>query len=300
MLVIIADDLRRTSAATAIPWSSRRTWTNSRLPVCAFDRAYCQYPVCNPSRTSLLTGLRPDTTKVLGNNQQFPPRCPTWSRWRAHLRSGWFTASVGKIFHRGLTTSRTSGPRWTTRRRGISASTSCRPTRPARARGRNLTGGKHAWCRWLALEGDDADQHDGQVADEAVRLLEQKKDGPFFLAVGFNRPHDPFVAPKPLRHVSAGEALPARRSQERTPDLKHAISGGWIFDFGEQEKKEYMRAYWAGVSFMDVQAGKVLDAAPAPRPRKGPIVIFLGDHGFHLGERLVEQEHAVRAVVPAR
>jgi uncharacterized sulfatase len=160
-----------------------------------------------------------------------------------------------------------------------------------RGEGRNLTGGRVAWCHWLAADGGDEDQPDGQVAAEAVRLLEshEARGKPFFLAVGFHKPHDPFIAPKkyfdpyPLESL-APPAVPPRANG----DPPQAIPRGWKEEFEkftDRDKREFMRAYYAGVSFMDAQVGKVLDALDRVGLSENTVVIFLGDHGFHLGER---------------
>ena len=143
-----------------------------------FDRAYCQFPVCNPSRTSLLTGLRPDSTGVLNNTTTFRSRLPdVVTLPQLFRKNGYFTARVGKIFH----------PRAETDDPKAWDSKSDPKGTPwgKKGQGRNLTGGSVKWCRWLAADGDDEDQPDGQIAAEAVRLLEQHRDDPFFLAVGY-------------------------------------------------------------------------------------------------------------------
>src|SRR5947209_6445802 len=161
-----------------------------------FTRAYCQYPVCNPSRTSFLTGLRPDTTKVLGNKIPFRQQLPDVTTMPQYFRSqGYVTISIGKVFHRGQyyeeVKKEMDDPK--------SWDHSIFMTGTALGRkgeGRNMSNGKYAWCRWLAAEGGDTDQPDGQHAVEAIKLLEKYRGKPFFMAVGFHKPHDPFIAPK--------------------------------------------------------------------------------------------------------
>ena len=253
-----------------------------------FDRAYCQYPVCNPSRVSFLTGLRPDATRVLGNNLNFRKVLPDIATLPQLFReNGYFTASLGKIFHRGLVMEdlrpEMDDPKsWTVARYFQATETGLR------GEGRNLTGDKLPWCRWLAAEGADEDQPDGQIATAAIELLEKNRDKPFFLAVGFHKPHDPFNAPKkyfdqyPLDRLKLPET-PANAS----PALPLAL-GGWtnhFQKFTDQERREYLRAYLACTSFMDAQVGRVLDALDQLGLRNNTVIIFLGDHGFHLGER---------------
>src|SRR5262249_36966691 len=237
-------------------------------------------PVCNPSRTSFLTGLRPDSARVLSNLTPFRSTLPDAVTLPQLFRqASYFTASLGKVFHRGLTIEDIKGemgdPKsWDVRKYFVGTA------RGRTGEGRNLTGGKQAWCRWVAAEGGDEDQADGQIAAEAVRLLEQKRAGPFFLAVGFHRPHDPFIAPKRYYEPYPLASLKPPADTGPLPgDVKFAIPRAYQFEFTDREKKEFMRAYYAGVTFMDTQVGKVLDALDRLKLWDDTIVIFLGDHG---------------------
>jgi uncharacterized sulfatase len=254
-----------------------------------FDRAYCQYPVCNPSRASLLTGLRPDRTRILDNNTQFRKTLPDVVTLPQLFRqNGYFTASLGKIFHRGLTMedlrSDMDDPKSWDAARYFQAT-----ERGNRGDGRNLTEGRVAWCRWLAAEGDDDDQPDGQISREAIRMLEEHRDRPFFLALGFHKPHDPFIAPKKYFDFYSLEKLkPPEEPPDRSSDVPLAIPAGGKkeFDrFSDKERREFIRAYYAGVSFTDAQIGKVVEALDRLKLADKTIIIFLGDHGYHLGER---------------
>ncbi|MEA3227142.1 MAG: sulfatase-like hydrolase/transferase, partial [Planctomycetota bacterium] len=200
-----------------------------------FDRAYCQFPVCNPSRTSFLTGLRPDTTGVVNNTTPFRSTLPNVITLPQLFReNGYFTARVGKIFH---ARTETDDPKaWDSKSdpKGTALG--------KKGRGRNLTGGSVKWCRWLAAEGDDEDQPDGRIAAEAVRLLEQHRDGPFFLAVGFHKPHDPFVAPKRYFDFYRLEQMElVRDPADRSSEHPQSIGSGWKKDFDrftDRERRE--------------------------------------------------------------
>jgi uncharacterized sulfatase len=147
-----------------------------------------------------------------------------------------------------------------------------------------MSGGKYAWCRWLAAEGDDTDQPDGQHAVEAVKLMEKYRDRPFFLAVGFHKPHDPFIAPKKYFDRYPLDSLKAPQDKRPTePAL--AIPKGTDFSiFTDQDKKEFLRSYYAGITFMDAQVGKLLEALDRLGLAENTIIVFIGDHGYHLGE----------------
>jgi len=247
-----------------------------------FEHSYCQFTVCNPSRTSFLTGLRPDTTGVLDNNTPFRSKLPeAITLPQLFRRNGYFTARVGKVFHSGKNTDDpqawdvTSDPKGTPRGK--------------KGQGRNLTGGRVKWCQWLAAEGDDEDQPDGLVAAEAIGLLEQEHKSPFFLAVGFHKPHDPFIAPKRYFDLYPLEQLqPPTVPSDRSAENPQAIGSGWKEDFDrftDRERREFMRAYYAGISFMDAQAGKLIAAMDRLELWQNTIVVFFSDHGYHLGDR---------------
>lgn len=254
-----------------------------------FDRAYVQYPVCNPSRTSFLTGLRPTTTKILSNTVHFRSRLPDAVTMPQLFRNnGYETISLGKVFHRMGADGKKDGvddPASFDRFFDGKATAEGR-----RGEGRNLTEGKLAWCRWQAAEGTDADQADGQIADEAVKILSAKRDKPLFLAVGFHCPHDPFIAPKKYFEPYALDklSLPAKPEGYKLP-YPFSLGGGASKDafdlFQDKEKREFMAAYYAGVSFMDAQVGKVLAALEAAKLADNTIVVLIGDHGYELGVR---------------
>jgi uncharacterized sulfatase len=247
-----------------------------------FDSAYCQFTVCNPSRTSFLTGLRPDSTGIFNNTTAFRSKLPDAVTLPQLFRKhGYFTARIGKVFHstRNMDDSKawnvTSDPKGTPLGK--------------KGQGRNLTGGRVRWCRWLAAEGEDEDQSDGQVAAEAVRLLEQHRKGPFFIAVGFHKPHDPFIAPKRYFDLYPLERLnPPKDPPDRSDELPQAIGSGCKTDFDrftDRERREFMRAYYAGISFMDAQVGKIIAAVDRMELWRNTVVVFFSDHGYHLGPR---------------
>jgi iduronate 2-sulfatase len=152
---------------------------------------------------------------------------------------------------------------------------------------RNMTDGVLKWCWWQAAEGSDEDQPDGRIAKKAVEFLKTEKDKPFFLAVGFHKPHDPFIAPKkyfdlyPLENCNPPE-LPVGWE----PPYKHSLPNQTeVFNkFSEQDKREFLRSYYACTSFMDTQVGKIMEALKESGELENTLIIFFGDHGYHLGE----------------
>ncbi len=254
-----------------------------------FDRACCQYPICNPSRVSFLTGLRPETTRIFDNRTHFRGRLSEVVTLPQCFRAqGYFTASLGKVFHRVLRGDKgrpeTSDPRSWNECLFFQAT-----PEGQRGEGRNLTGGKLRWCHWRAAEGGDEDQADGQIAARGIRLLEENRDRPFFIALGFHKPHDPFIAPRKYFDRYPPEKLKLHDPlSDLTGDPEPAIPAGWrdIFaEFTDQERMEFFRAYLACISFTDAQIGKVLAALDRLKLTDSTVIVLVGDHGYHLGER---------------
>jgi iduronate 2-sulfatase len=255
-----------------------------------FDRSYVQYTVCNPSRSSFLTGLRPTTTKVMENTTHFRRNLPDAVTLPELFRkNGYESVGFGKVFHRGLSpddTKRESDDPKSFDRVFYGKTTAA----GNKGSGRNLTGGALPWCRWLAAEGEDAEQADAQLADEAIKLLGEKREKPLFLAVGFARPHDPFQSPKKYFDLydSSTFDLPKAPDGYQLP-VPLALPRGaaqMAFDkFADKEKREFLHAYYAGASFTDAQVGRVLAALEKNKLADNTIVVFIGDHGYELGAR---------------
>lgn len=156
--------------------------------------------------------------------------------------------------------------------------------------GRDVTDGALKWCQWGAADGTDDDQPDGQIAAATVAMIEQLGDAPWFIGCGFMKPHDPFIAPKKYFDLYPPGSLKAWSDPaDTTPVRKEHVSSGdyakTFAKFTEQDWQEIFRAYCAGTSFMDAQLGRVLDALDKHQLWDKTIVVFVGDHGYHTGER---------------
>lgn len=267
-----------------------------------FRRAYCQYPLCNPSRTSLLSGLYPTETKIMDN--QTPPRTNIGDIvfLPQHFRqNGYFTARVGKVYHGGMDDPASwdisEEPRRTVRQRQRQQRrTETRQRKRAEAwEGDFILAGlgstQVAELQWRMTENEDADEPDGMIARRAVQILEEhlrtRKDQPFFLAVGFHKPHLPWVAPR--RYFEMHD--PAKMPLPQTPpdDLEDIPQVALTLRPQEQkmtdeEKRLAIRAYYACVSFMDAQVGVLLDALDKHKLWDNTVIVLWGDNGFHLGE----------------
>lgn len=297
VLFIVSDDLTNNSLG-CYGNSVAKTPNIDKLATkgVRFDRAYCQFPLCNPSRASLLTGLRPDTTRVYENSTQFRKNVPNaQSLPQTFRKNGYFVARVGKLYHYGVpgqigTDGLDDPPSWekVVNPRGRDKDDEVRDlifTLTPNAKGSARFG---ASLSWLAAEGTDEEQTDGKIATEVVKLLEANKGRPFFLACGFFRPHTPYVAPKkyfdmypvdkielpkvPEGHRAAGPA-PAFGSAKKEQDT-----------MTDQQRRQAIQAYYAATSFMDAQVGRVVDTLEKLKLADKTIVVFISDHGYHLGE----------------
>jgi iduronate 2-sulfatase len=252
-----------------------------------FNRAYCQYPVCNPSRASFLTGKRPDELGILSNKIPLREKWPDIVTLPQLFRdNGYFTAGLGKLLHKGLD----ENGGHTLFRDDISfehfyKALGNNPKIGNTGEGRKLGDGSIGWARWLAAEGGDEAQPDGMLAAEAVKMLEENHDKPFFIGVGFHKPHDPFIAPKEYFELYPLDAVElVEEPADRTPLLKYSIPNRGFDMFDDVDRKEFKRAYHACTSFADAQVGKVFDAMDRLDLWDSTIVVLLGDHGYHLGE----------------
>jgi len=250
-----------------------------------FDRAYCQNPLCNPSRVSFLSGLRPDRTGVYTLTTHAREHLGDWLMLPEYFRkNGYFTVQVGKIFHTG---DGFEDPRsWDVEIREFGKQPP--PNEIAKA-GKSHGPGEHSIV-WQWLKSADEHTPDGMAARKAVGYMEQAlaDKRPFFLGVGFRRPHAPFAAPQkyfeqyPVEAVKLAEPVPDGHFAGLVPS---AINYRTLSrPKSEMNHREVIAAYRACTSFMDAQVGVLLDALQRLGLWDNTIVVFIGDHGYHLGE----------------
>jgi uncharacterized sulfatase len=293
VLLIISDDLRDTVGCYGHPVVKTPNLDRLAARGVRFHRAYAQYPVCNPSRTSLLTGLRCEETKVVANTTMFRTVLPDIVTLPQLLRQqGWHAASYGKIFHVGEAAGEVRAG-WMDTGKSWDEAKMFQAT-PAGRKGevRNLTGDQLKWCAVGVMAGTDDDQPDGQNALHAIGAIEQQTAAgkPWFIGAGFHRPHDPFLVPKKYFALYPPGVLKLYHDPaDITPVPPLSMPGGAFktaFDaFTDQDRRDFLQAYYAGVSFMDAQVGRLLDTLDRLKLWDHTVVIFAGDNGYHHNER---------------
>ena len=293
VLLIMSDDLRDTVGCygnTAV-----KTPNLDRLAArgVVFQHAYVQYPVCNPSRTSVMTGLRCEQTGVVANSTPFRSRLPDIVTMPQLLRQhGWYAASYGKVLHVGEAAGEVRAG-WLDLDASWDEAEMFHPTRAGRKGDvRNLTEGTLPWCKVGAMEGGDDDQPDGQTAVHAIRTIEARTaaGAPWFVGAGFHRPHDPFLVPKPYFDLYPPDSLklyqdPKGISPAPPLGIPNDATKAAFDALTDQDRLDFQRAYYAGVSFMDAQVGWIMDTLDRLGLWDRTIVIFASDHGYHLNER---------------
>ncbi|MFN3194163.1 MAG: sulfatase [Aureliella sp.] len=263
-----------------------------------FTQAYCQGTYCGPSRASFMSGYYPHATGVLGYKSPRPAigDKPTWAE---HFKnSGYYSARVSKIFHMGVPggiekgddgaddarswTQRfnSPGPEWKAPGDGETLEGNPDGTKP-------VVGGNTFVV--VEADGDDLVHSDGKTAAKACELIAKHKDEPFFLGVGFVRPHVPFVSPRddyasflPYSKMQLPPKLENDWDDIPKPGINYKTSLNMKMDVRRQKKA--VGGYYASVAFMDRQVGKVLNALRDADLEDRTIVVFTSDHGYHLGE----------------
>ncbi len=294
VLLIMVDDLRDFGGAYTRDVVKAPNLDRLRARGITFERAYVQYPVCNPSRCSLMTGLRAEQTGIVGNDVPLRQRMPDIVTLPQLCKdAGWQSHAFGKLYHLGGGKDAEARQRWMDADRSWHTAQAFEATAAGRKllEGRNVTGGALKWCQWGAADGTDDDQPDGQIASATVAMIETLGETPWFIGCGFMKPHDPFIAPKKYFDLYPPDSLrawsdPAGMTGVRKESVGFGDYGAAFAKFTEEEWRELFRAYLAGTSFMDAQLGRVLDALDKHRLWDKTLVILVGDHGYHTGERL--------------
>ena len=269
-----------------------------------FDRAYCQQALCGPSRASVMTGLRPNTTgfvRLNDNLRKLKPDVVTLGQY--FQKKNYYVGRVGKIYHYGNPTQIGSNGHddeltWQERFNpaGIDRTQEENITR---FRGPGSTKGKKgglgiSMAVWDPVSKDE-EHTDGMVATRAIEMIERNKHKPFFIAAGFFNPHCPYVAPKkyfdmyPLEEITMEPLVEARKDLDDVPAMAvQRDTKNWPYffkDVTDEEARKCKQAYYACVSFVDAQVGRLLDALEERDLMDNTLIVFWSDHGYFLGEK---------------
>ncbi|TCS85872.1 iduronate 2-sulfatase [Anseongella ginsenosidimutans] len=290
VLFIAVDDLRVQLGCYGDPVAVTPNINRLAAKGMVFNRAYCQQAVCNPSRASLMTGRRPNTTRVWNLSTHFREALPQVVTLPQYFKqNGYHTRAIGKIYH---------DPAWAKDSVSWSAPEilAVTGTKGKYTLDSNLNK-KGSWKAGATERANVEDEAyiDGKVSQAAVELLSEIKDEPFFLAVGFRRPHLPFSAPEPYWELYDPAALPLpkfRQAPANAPELALHHSDelrGYrdIPDEGplpEEKVRELIHGYYAATSYIDAQIGNVIRELERLGLRENTIIVLWSDHGFHLGE----------------
>lgn len=300
LLLIISDDLRNELGCYGSELAKTPHLDALAAKSVRFDRAYCQFPLCNPSRSSMLTSRRSTTLGVFGNRTWFGSENPQVVSLPKYFKQhGYDTVRAGKIFHGGID----DADAWTRggqdryygtgvtaevlrqRRNQASAEESQRPT---------LTKAQRS-DRWVVLNGDGEKSGDYQATDRAIAYLRDASEQPFFLGLGLSKPHSPLEAPQRFFDRFDVDQIPLPVDFAPRPTVPDGFPAGSIRpknadlfigrDASPQEAREMIRAYLASTAWVDWNVGRLLDVLDEVGMSENTIVIFWGDHGYQLGEK---------------
>jgi iduronate 2-sulfatase len=321
VLFIVVDDLRPLLGCYGFPQMKTPNIDQLAADGFLFKRAYCQQALCNPSRTSMMTGLRPDTTKIYDLQTHFRLNVPDAITLPQYFKKqGYYTQALSQVFHAGLDDPDSwSVPHWaprlppyasqeilakmetekqekTAQNEGPATDILERDPRT----GQPLKLSQPKYCiqgpSWESAEIADNQLPDGETAQQAVELLRALKDQRFFMAVGFQKPHLPFVAPKsyfdlyPLESISLAENS---LTPKNAPDLAlHNYDELRSYEdipkdgpLTDHKAKELIRAYYSSISYVDAQIGLIVAELDRCGLRQNTLIVLCGDHGWHLGEQ---------------
>ena len=317
ILFVAVDDLRPEFGAYGASYVHSPNLDRIARAGITFNRSYCQQAVCSPTRSSLMTGTRPDTTKVWDLVTHFRDALPNVVTLGQHFKNnGYFVQGMGKIYHGGFDDAPTWSVPWQrpnapgyALKENLVGETPALNAEPdaapaAKKRGKKQADGKTKAptprnSRGPAFEGSDVPDDtfvDGKVATLAVATLRDlsTKREPFFLAVGFARPHLPFVAPKKYWDLYDPAKITLAPNSFRPKDAPDyaIVPGGELRAYRgipedhvpDDLARQLKHGYYAAISYMDAQLGRVLDELDRLDLRKNTIVILWGDHGWKLGE----------------
>ena len=294
VLFIVSDDLNTLLGCYGDPLAKTPHIDRLAARGVRFERAYCTFPLCGPSRNSFLTGLYPNATGILGNAQIFRQSIPNHvSLPQAFRQAGYFVGRIGKLYHYNVpysvgTDGHDDPASWELELNPAGVDRLEEEPKIFSLVPRQFGG----TLSWYASPRPDAEHTDGLLAADAEWVLERcsrDRSRPFFLAVGFFRPHTPYVAPKePYFGLYPEASMPVVANVKADQaDLPAAALGSYKKEqdsLTDDLRRQALQAYYASISFMDAQVGRVIDALDKNGLSDNTIIVFTSDHGYHTGE----------------
>jgi iduronate 2-sulfatase len=291
VLLIISDDINCAIGCYGNPIIKTPNIDKLASRGVRFDHAYCQYPLCNPSRTSFLSGLSPESTHVW--DQKTNPRdklkemvfLPEYFK-----QNGYFTARMGKIANESFE----KVIQWDVTPENHAQATTAKDTSTKPKKNwLDLSNEERAaeHLHWEAPDENDDQFWDGKTSRTISQILEENQNKPFFIGCGFKQPHIPFICPKkyfiypvdkipdpptPLNTYVEGVPLAAYPWSFRDQKKNHPLS--------PEENRQLVAAYYANITFVDAQVGIVMDTLDRLNLANKTIVVFMSDHGYHNGD----------------
>ncbi len=292
VLLILSDDLSTALSGFGHPQCKTPHLDRLAKDGVKFQRMYCQFPICGASRSSLMNGLYPYSTGDLANTTKFREKDPNRiTMSQMFINNGYYVARVSKIYHMGIPFEIIDGTAV------ADDPASWQEVYNIQCGEQNLEGKKidHSpgWKSSQTFErvetvAGDLEMADGMAATKAIELMKKHKDEPFFIGLGFVRPHVPLVAPeKYFRMYPEDEMILPEVPEDDLDDVGKATSNYKTTEALKIQKKDMPgihSAYYASITHMDAQVGRMLDALEELGLREKTIVIFSSDHGYHLGE----------------
>jgi iduronate 2-sulfatase len=315
VLLICVDDLKPTIGCFGDTHAKTPNIDRLAARGMVFEKAFCNQAVCSPSRNALLTSLRPQTLGVYELSTNFRKGAPDAVTLPQHFKNNGYRAEgLGKIFHVGHGNvndeASWSVPHFTPKAASYALPENS-PSAEETAKKKAANPKVDSWKLPRGAPTEDADvpdnrYGDGLIAEEAIRRLEaakQKPEEPFFLAVGFMKPHLPFIAPKKYWDLYDPAKLPQPalgKAPEGAPEFAPS-SWGELRQYKDmpakgpvtpEQQRQLIHGYYAATSYMDAQLGKVLDALDATGLASNTLIAFWGDHGWHLGDHGMWCKHS--------
>jgi arylsulfatase A-like enzyme len=303
VLMIICDDLRPQLGCYGHPQMITPNIDRLATEGTLFSRSYCNAQVCGPSRASVFSGLRPTISRFIDNNVRLDHECPDFPTLHGHFKNnGYFTLSLGKVLHTIYDANDDwSKPAWSPdwEKQGdtyLELDFRDYQTEENKVIAHNHPRSYVGPAYECADVPDDA-YYDGQIADMAVYHLSRMniKNQPFFMAVGFKKPHLPFTAPKKYWDMYDIEKIQLPDNYFKPHNAPMAAFHNWgelrnyvgipkKGSLSDDLARKVIHAYYAATSYSDANVGKLLNALDTYGLRENTIVLLWGDHGWHLGE----------------